>query len=1210
MRTPQHNTKYIKWNLLGIALIVSIAFGIFGVQMSGYGAQRADAATGVIDALNVGTCLATDASVFEDDTCHLSDRPDGWDIRDEIEDARTLYATYAHDPKTGWDEPRAILEDTDLLKISIYDPDRDKRTGVLVRGEGHSEIDGDLAEIRRLLRNRDLIDDDEDIGFEMDTQLIVSESSGIAAIQTPGSGTLTFEGSTSGYKPIDSGGNIRFFGCIKASSPCDPPDPDPEDFNDLHDVTSSIPVDEDGFWGNASSSAIPWFAVNPNLPDNKDILIYAIYYETSGRESMVGGQSYYYCTNGDDPTRERNDIWRCGGSEAQERDGGGEVQFTSNEIDGNDNLLILARSDGDREAVNLHLAETGLFTGRYEGYVRLTDTNGDGRFSPSDTQSTNWGARVRDAAGSGDSDAAVLGVASGPVTIEYRDSGGRRRTLRIAIDYEPPRIDIDHPRHASSSDDHSPDFIGSFEDNDSGLARDSFRLVVDNNADSSPNFALDGIVPTFNVRGSGPNGSVSRREDYVGYSTSSDDPFGVIDPRQLFDLGDDSCSRNQDRCFIEADRYDDGASLGRFDDSVRLRLGGDEQEFGVDFQAFVVDLAGNVGFSDADPDDPYFINDLGEEDPQDRYAPNVFGYLSAHIIGLDEKDPEVSTTRSATGYYGRDRDDQVVPDRRGVMLVFDGPINPSSIGLSTFYVELDDGAEAEVVDVDVDEQYVFLKLADELDSDETPYVGIAAGESIRDFAGNITSGRELQRFEANDGISPQLTVTLSGGSGRGEDREGPDRLTNNIINIHVESDEPLQGTPTVVVVCESLSWEETVDGRTIEYDIDDFIANRHGAFNGRPREVSGTDYTCGYNSDRDNPGDSFQPTEFSMNSRPGENWEIQWRNSRSGSSSLEDGRLRVVAFARDRSRHVREGQYVQSWVASSTEFTLDTEFLSPLRSGGGEVQPEDNSTSTELRPFIFIDFAEATTVTLDSVTLDGVEIKDEFTNRETNRFVYWPPSMSRGEHEIVVEATDAAGNPLEFDLEFVSTQRGDFVLDLVTGWNAISVPADPIDTNIESVFTNPAIQSVIGWDTEGWRVAVRRDGVWESSQTFGSLTDVRARYGYWVKSESFVQQRVALRGTIRRSDGVVPSLYQIPTLDGWNFVGVVDNDGDQTEDHFGISLRDSQDVPVTASDYLGPNFIRAYTWDATFNRFDTLRPTDTMRIGDGVWVFYGGGIAP
>ena len=51
-------------------------------------------------------------------------------------------------------------------------------------------------------------------------------------------------------------------------------------------------------------------------------------------------------------------------------------------------------------------------------------------------------------------------------------------------------------------------------------------------------------------------------------------------------------------------------------------------------------------------------------------------------------------------------------------------------------------------------------------------MGIAAGESIRDRAGNITSGRELRRFEANDGISPKLTVSLSGGSGTGEGPEG------------------------------------------------------------------------------------------------------------------------------------------------------------------------------------------------------------------------------------------------------------------------------------------------------------------------------------------------------------------------------------------------------------------------------------------------------
>ena len=186
-----------------------------------------------------------------------------------------------------------------------------------------------------------------------------------------------------------------------------------------------------------------------------------------------------------------------------------------------------------------------------------------------------------------------------------------------------------------------------------------------------------------------------------------------------------------------------------------------------------------------------------------------------------------------------------IADRRGVMLVFDGPISASSITLDTFYVELDDGSEAEIVDVTVYEQYVFLKLRHELASDATPFVGIAAGESVRDRAGNITSGRELRRFEANDGISPNLTVTLSGGSGSGEGAEGPGQLTNGLINIRVESDEPLQGAPRIVVVCEDLNWEETVRGRKIEYDVDDFIANRSGAFNGRPQEASGTRYMCG-----------------------------------------------------------------------------------------------------------------------------------------------------------------------------------------------------------------------------------------------------------------------------------------------------------------------------------------------------------------------------
>ena len=43
-------------------------------------------------------------------------------------------------------------------------------------------------------------------------------------------------------------------------------------------------------------------------------------------------------------------------------------------------------------------------------------------------------------------------------------------------------------------------------------------------------------------------------------------------------------------------------------------------------------------------------------------------------------------------------------------------------------------------------------------------------------------------------------------------------------------------------------------------------------------------------------------------------------------------------------------------------------------------------------------------MTLESVELDDVEIKDEFERPQDNRFVYWPASIAQGDHEIEVEA--------------------------------------------------------------------------------------------------------------------------------------------------------------------------------------------------------------
>ena len=1267
----------MKSKMLGALALFTLIGALFVMQSAATSTPRADAATGTIHALNVGTCLATDSEIFEKAGCMLSQDADDansgikWEVRKEVEQVSTLYATYAFDPKTASDEPRAILNQSDLLKISIADPGRDKRKGVLIRGV---ELDGALdddddddtlaAAIRSDLVDADLhfevteddtdtpnVDESDDIKFTHEEDAsngikIFQGQNDNSAIDSSGNFTLNFTRGTGEdpvtnaawlFAPMDIDGAIRFYGCVDLSSDgtCQPDGtdtaPTATEDDEPHGRLADISVDEDKSAGNNSGNTAPWLAVNASVPTGSEFLILAVYYETSDVEILDGGLAY--CDPDDYDVVDDE----CNGTQ---NDGVTNPVFTSDEIEDNTELTVLAKSDGDEQSVDLYLEETGRFTGRYEGYVRLTDANGDGSAKTDDPETTDfnetvqqdWGLKVR--SGDESDGVAILGVESGPVTIEYRDTDGRKRTLRIEIDRQPPMIQINSPADGTSSDDHTPDYNGSIEDTEAGIVEDSFRLVIDNEVDEAggdnSDFVLNDQDLWTNVSNTlvtGPADGVTHIGQYTGYGGTVD-TVGEIKAMMLYDLGRESCG-DQDQCHIKAERHDDGATNASFSDSIRLNLQDRgktaetrDMEYGVDFQAFALDRAGNIGFSDADPTSPRFINDLGQPEGKRTKAGNVLGYYSAHIITLDEKDPEVMAEHSATGYYGLNSSDAPMTDRSAVMVVFDGPIAPASVSTNTFAVALDEDNDAVVTDVDVDKNYVFLKLQEQLASDAKPMVSIVTGEKVEDNAGNQTFANEFEEIELNDGISPQIEVSLSGGSGAGTGNEGPDKLTRDKITVHVTSDEPLQGSPRVVVVCSTLKWKEESGDSTITNDIDDFVANRDGSFTEEPSETpmvsvprsTNTDaaddiyeFTCGYDVDDNNFDDDFQFSDVSTLHRPDEVWEYTWTENGSGSRALSDGSLTAVAYARDRSRYMMKDETHNNWGSASAAFTLDTVLESPLSNGGGQVQPADGGTSKEARPFVLIQFNESTTVTLDTVELDDVEIASDFTEPEDNQFVYWPLSLVRGDHEVEVEAIDAAGNDRVFEFNFTVEERGDFLINLLAGWNAISVPADPVDTAIGAVFTDPAIDTVIGWDTDGWRIAVRRDGVWESNQQYGALNEVRTKYGYWVKSNNFVRQPVALTGNNRGGGPRTP--ISIDTKAGWNFVGVIDQDGDQTEGDSGNSLL-AGIVPVTASEYLGSSYVRAYTWDATFSRFDVLRPENTMIIGDGVWVYYEGGIAP
>ena len=102
---------------------------------------------------------------------------------------------------------------------------------------------------------------------------------------------------------------------------------------------------------------------------------------------------------------------------------------------------------------------------------------------------------------------------------------------------------------------------------------------------------------------------------------------------------------------------------------------------------------------------------------------------------------------------------------------------------------------------------------------------------------------------------------------------------------------------------------------------------------------------------------------------------------------------------------------------------------------------------------------------------------------------------------------------------------------------------------------------------------------------------------------AFIKQSVDLEGPINRETGEKPHPVGIQTIPGWNFVGVVDQDGDQTEDNWEDPLMDSEGAKVSADDYM-PGYKRAYIWDAIANGYRVLGGDAYVEIGKGIWVFF------
>ena len=364
--------------LTALAVLI-LAVAVVAVRGGG-GSDTVEAATGTIDVLNVGTCYTTDTDVFDVGDC------DGWhnnsaiDGSNGITETGTVYATYAYDPKTAADNPRGVLANSNLIKISIEDTGRDKRTNVLYRAG--AEVTGFAPpDVIGMIRE-DLGDDELDIvhnyswALRGDTDVnadnpVISDDSNITdaisdkiingitlnkAGQTcdadgnPGTGNVdnchfrpmyTVEGNDSpitlfGFYDDDGGAAGCAIGTVGTHG----------DTCGFRKLNQYLKIDEDVGSGtgeeetsgaNPAPEVAPWFSVRVSLPAGSSATLLYVVYETSEYEELVGGQDDADYGTAEPPA------------------------FTKSEDSGNTDLVVSARSDGRTTSQNLWLKETGRF---------------------------------------------------------------------------------------------------------------------------------------------------------------------------------------------------------------------------------------------------------------------------------------------------------------------------------------------------------------------------------------------------------------------------------------------------------------------------------------------------------------------------------------------------------------------------------------------------------------------------------------------------------------------------------------------------------------------------------------------------------------------------------------------------------------------------------------------------------------------------------
>lgn len=806
----------------------------------------------------------------------------------------------------------------------------------------------------------------------------------------------------------------------------------------------------------------------------------------------------------------------------------------------------------------------------YQAFVRVLDP----RAEDADYESSDGPACARDDTADPDNIplnyadgvtqsqiASILGRHGDTITISIAGAG----QVSLEVDGEGPELAEIMPEHDSAWRSGRLDFSFEVRDDDSGLRHDGELVTSVDGDDTQVNGDRDQVTTgePLTVRSGGqisPNGKAADIGLQVG--SMSD----------ITDIGRWTLLGNRPGVAYEFSARGNNFDEGSYEMRITAR-----------------DRAGNETES---------VGAYGDDDESLPYE-----------FTIDDTEPSVRVVQAGVGYDTRE--EKEVPDRRSIMVDFGEPLR-SGINHEQFTVSghrvvsivhpgrlSDDETAMDIEGNEIDDprSRIYLRLADDLASDETPDV-LLFGGIVYDLAGNPNDSVDRT---AEDTVAPLFTVglaalaegaTLTPGPLPGR-KEGEGRLVANSDGefvVDVRSDEEVRRRPTVYFVGIETNEGEKDGKKTGEYVY----------------TIRSVD-TAGALVEQEDP--------------------LHWRRAYEASRLTGLGKLiGVIVSAEDENRNVFS---TPGWKPGSSDKpadgdTLDVEAMDEAgllleldTDFNDDATPElrvtprrgqENDETESARPIVAMlfsaegeeyalcptgtnggcggdnpdaEFSDShATVYITGITLNGSDASARLSRVDEAQFALQAGNLAQGRHEVAYTAVDEAGNEAEGEFAFSVVARGAYEIDTSPGWNLISVPGTPTDPSLNAVIPpSGGISAVMSYQDSNWlTAAVAEDGSWR-----GSLTEIEAGYGYWVFATSFATVAPLIPE---------PSTTSLPPTvrvnHGWNLLGVVDLFQNAAGKAPGAGDGDGE-----ADNYFGSFDWRvAYTFDGQYHRWVRIAPED------------------